>query len=108
VSQKCQKDSNQGRAVEIYTALARVRRFRYSWQRRVGAHVVYVLEFFVFEREGDKRVIDRMTRHANTIDEARNHARTVLKNVLFRGRRADFCEVKDPMGNILVVVPPPA
>jgi hypothetical protein len=78
------------------------------FMRRVGRTVVYLLEFLVFEGEGNKRVIDRMTRHANTIDEARNHARTVLKNVLFRGRRADFCEVKDPMGNILVVVPGPA
>jgi hypothetical protein len=76
--------------------------------RRLGAHVVYVLEFLVFEGEGNKRFIDRMTRRANTIDEVRNHARTVLKNVLFRGRRADFCEVKDAMGNILVVVPGPA
>jgi hypothetical protein len=67
-------------------------------------HVVFVLEFLMFDGDG-KRVIERMTYRAKTVNAAQNHAGTVLKTGFFQGRRADLGEVKDKMGNVLGVVP---
>jgi hypothetical protein len=75
--------------------------------RRAGAHVVFVLEFLVFEDDG-RRVIERMTRRAESVDQARRHATSIMKNIVIHDRKADLCEVKDQMGNILAVVPAPA
>jgi hypothetical protein len=59
-----------------------------------------LIRFFVFEGD-DKRVIQTMAYRAKNVDAARDYARSILKNVLLKGGRANRCEVKDQMGNIL-------
>jgi hypothetical protein len=70
----------------------------------VGAHVVYVLEFVVYDNTG-KRVLDRVTHRARSVEHAINYAKSVMKNVIIQGQKAALCEVKDQMGNIAAVVP---
>ena len=70
-----------------------------------GRVVVYVFEFFAVS--GDERhVIDRMTHRAKSVDQARDQAKAMLRNVTIRDQKADICLVKDQMGNTLDVVAP--
>jgi hypothetical protein len=71
-----------------------------------GAHLVFVLEFLVFSGDG-RRVIEKVTHRAKSVDQARRYAASIMKNIVIDDRRADLCEVKDQMGNILAVVPAP-
>jgi hypothetical protein len=69
-----------------------------------GAHVVYVLEFLVFDSAG-KRLLDSMTHRAKSVEHAKNYAKSVMRNVIIQGQKAALCEIKDQMGNIAAVVP---
>jgi hypothetical protein len=73
---------------------------------RGGAHLVFVLEFLVFSGDG-RRVIEKVTHRAKSVDQARRYAASIMKNIVIDDRRADLCEVKDQMGNILAVVRAP-
>jgi hypothetical protein len=66
--------------------------------------LVYVFEFFAGDGES-RRPIDWMTHRAKSVDQARDHARAMLRNVKVRDQRPDLCVVKDQMGNTLSVVP---
>ena len=66
--------------------------------------MVYLFEFFVFD--GDQRhTLDRVTHRAKSVEHAQDRAKSIMKNVKIRDRRAELCEVKDQMGNVLSVVP---
>lgn len=66
--------------------------------------MVYLLEFYAIEGDA-KRVVGSMTHRAKSVERASNHAKSLMKNVKFEDRTAQLCQVKDQMGNILVVVP---
>jgi hypothetical protein len=65
--------------------------------------VVYVFEFFAVSGE-QRRPIDWVTHRAKTVDQAKDHAKSMLRNVTIRDQRPDLCLVKDQMGNTLSVV----
>jgi hypothetical protein len=46
-----------------------------------------------------------MTHRAKSVELARHHAKSLMKNVKFHDQTAQLCEVRDQMGNILSVVP---
>jgi hypothetical protein len=46
-----------------------------------------------------------VTHRAKSVDVARDHAKSVLRNVTIRDRKADLCIMKDQMGNTLSMVP---
>ena len=66
--------------------------------------MVFVFEFFVGEGDS-RRPIDRVTHRAKSIDQAKDHARMILRNVKVRDQKPDLCLVKDQMGNTLSVIP---
>jgi hypothetical protein len=68
--------------------------------------MVFVLEFLIFNGDG-RRVIEKMTHRAKSVDQVRHHAASIMKNIVIHDRKADACEVKDQMGNILAVVSAP-
>jgi hypothetical protein len=68
-----------------------------------GRSIFFVLEFRIIGRV-DKRTLDRVTHHAETVDLACSRAKTMLKHVKLKDRMPDICEVKDQMGKTLKVV----
>jgi hypothetical protein len=66
--------------------------------------LVYVFELFVGDGES-RRPIDWMTHRAKSVDQARDHARAMLRNVKVHDQKPNLCIVKDQMGNTLSVVP---
>jgi hypothetical protein len=65
--------------------------------------MIYLFEFFTLEQDG-KHPLDWMRQRASSVDRARDHAKSIMKNVRLRDQVAQLCEVKDPMGNVLSVV----
>jgi hypothetical protein len=63
------------------------------------------LIFFIFGAAGQRHLPDKMVRRAKSVERAKFHARWVLRRVTIRHQKADLCEIKDPIGNILGVVP---
>jgi hypothetical protein len=66
--------------------------------------VVYVFEFFVNEG-GHRQPLDWVTHRAKSVDQARDHARAMMRNVKVRDRLPNECLVKDQLGKTLSIVP---
>ena len=66
--------------------------------------MVYVLEFFAVDAEEGKRILDRVTHRAKSPEDAKKHAKSVMKNVKMGGQMASVCEVKDQTGKTFGVV----
>jgi hypothetical protein len=54
---------------------------------------------------GERHPLDVVTHRTKSVDVARDHARSALRNVTIRDRKADLCIIKDQMGNTLSMVP---
>jgi hypothetical protein len=62
--------------------------------------MVYVLEFFALEPNGQRDRIDGVKCRATTIEMAAERAQTMASKVKVRGRRPQVCVIKDQLGVI--------
>jgi hypothetical protein len=62
--------------------------------------LVYVFEFYTLNG-ATRHALDRMTHRAKSIEQAKDHARALMRNVRVRDRLPDVVIVKDQMGQTL-------
>jgi hypothetical protein len=64
--------------------------------------VIYVLEFFHLPQGGEPHTALAIEkRRIKTHDQAVSYARGAIDNVVFDGKRADGCLIKDQMGSLI-------
>jgi hypothetical protein len=70
--------------------------------QRANAEIgmVYVFEFYAMNGV-ERQAIDRMTHRAKSVDQAKDHARAMMRNVKLRDKTPDIVIVKDQMGHTL-------
>ena len=66
----------------------------------------YVLEFYINRIGGSKRSLDRFTAEEGSLDEAREQARSIMRNVKFEGAMANLCVIKTKAGSVVCEVKP--
>ena len=66
----------------------------------------YVLEFYINRIGGPKRSLDRFTAEEGSLDDAREQARSIMRNVKFEGAMANLCVIKTRTGAIVCEVKP--
>ena len=62
--------------------------------------MVYVFEFFYLDGK-ERHAIDKMTHRAKSDEQAKDRARSIMRNVKIRDRSVDLCIVKDQRGSTL-------
>jgi len=66
----------------------------------------YVLEFYINRFGGSKRSLDRFTAEEGSLDDAREQARSIMRNIKFEGAMANLCIIKTKTGAIVCEVKP--
>jgi hypothetical protein len=62
--------------------------------------VVYVLEYFAVEPNGQLEPLDNLKCRAPTVDGAAEKARSIGKTVAVRNKRPHLCVIKDQLGKV--------
>ena len=63
--------------------------------------MVYVFEFFEALPDGKRILIEVQKHRAKSADAADHRARTIIKNVVLHGKKANLCLIKDQMGGMV-------
>jgi len=63
--------------------------------------MVYVFEFFALESTGDRLLLDTAKHRAKSRVLADAYGVSMMRNVLFRDRKASICVIKDQVGHTL-------
>ena len=68
--------------------------------------MIYILEFYHHSPDGGGNAIQLTfeKRRLKSQDSARAHALSAMENVLFNGKEAHSCCIKDQMGGLICVV----
>jgi len=63
--------------------------------------MVYMFEFFTFESDGDRLLLEITKHRAKTGDLADSYGKSMMRNVLFHDQKAGICVIKDQVGHKL-------
>ena len=63
--------------------------------------MIYILEFFTDEVDGESRPPLRVKHRAKTAALAEKHARAQFQSVLIGDKKADGCLIKDQLGKLV-------
>ena len=63
--------------------------------------MVFVFEFFETLSGGQRVLIEIQKHRAKSAELAKLRARTIIKSVVWRGKSADVCLIKDQMGGLI-------
>ncbi|MGC1862707.1 MAG: hypothetical protein WA733_16740 [Methylocystis sp.] len=63
--------------------------------------MVYVFEFFVTDLDGSRLLLGSTKYRLKSKDLARGHAMSMMDNMLFKGKKATICALKDQTGSLI-------
>jgi hypothetical protein len=66
-----------------------------------GRFVIFALDFYWINADGSRDEILREIQQAPSIEIVERRARAILKHVVLRSRRANFCVIKTSSGRVL-------
>jgi hypothetical protein len=80
--------------------LLRQARLRASLTEK-GRFVIFALDFYWINADGSRDEISRDIQQASSIEIVEKRTRAILKHVVLRSRRANFCVIKTSSGRVL-------
>jgi hypothetical protein len=67
-------------------------------------HMVYVFELFEIDLDGNRLLLETTKYRLKGKDLANGHAASMMDNMLFKGKRATLCAIKDQTGSLICEV----
>ncbi len=63
--------------------------------------MVYVFELFATDLDGNRLRLESVKYRLKSTKVAQTHAETMMRNVLFKGKLATICVIKDQAGSVI-------
>jgi hypothetical protein len=63
--------------------------------------MVYVFELFEIDLDGNRLLLETTKYRLKSKDLAHGHAASMMDNMLFKGKRAAICAIKDQTGSLI-------
>lgn len=63
--------------------------------------MIYVFELFVIDTDGARLPLETAKYRLKSKDLAHGHAKSIMDNLLFNGKKATFCAIKDQAGSLI-------
>ncbi len=63
--------------------------------------MIYVFELFAIDDDGSRLPLETAKYRLKSKDLAHGHAKSMMDNMLFNGKRATLCAIKDQTGSLM-------